>query len=274
MENKVENISEILKWYSLAGVDEICADSPQNILAVGADHTISAEVKRRQDITRVAQENAAAVRPATTLLAQSNSEALNNAREACRNADSLEQLQQILSGFEGCSLKFSANSTVFGYGNPKAEVMVIGEAPGAEEDRLGKPFVGRSGQLLDKMLASIGLNREENCYITNVLPWRPPGNRTPTDAEVAVCLPFLRRQIELVNPRIIFLLGASAANAVLDNTDSISNLRGKFIDYTTDTGIVIPTLSSFHPAFLLRSAAQKAKAWSDLLRLRRKLYGK
>ena len=134
----------------------------------------------------------------------------------------------------------------------------------------GQPFVGRSGQLLTKMLNAIGLKREE-CYITNVLPWRPPGNRTPTDGEVAVCLPFLQRQIELIKPKCIFLLGGSAANAVLNNAESISHLRGHIIDYTLSNDIVIPTLSSFHPAYLLRTPQQKSKAWSDLLRLQRKL---
>ena len=176
----------------------------------------------------------------------------------------------MVENFDGCSLKFSANSTVFGYGNAQAEILIVGEAPGADEDRLGEPFVGRSGHLLDKMLAAVDLKRED-CYITNILPWRPPGNRTPTSEEVAVCLPFLKRQIELINPKIIFILGRSAANALLDNADSISALRGHFIDYTTDKGTIIPTLSSFHPAYLLRTASQKSKAWADLLRLKRKL---
>ena len=148
--------------------------------------------------------------------------------------------------------------------------MIIGEAPGADEDRVGEPFVGRSGHLLDKMLQSVAIHRED-CFITNVLLWRPPGNRTPTDGEVAVCLPFLQRQIELVKPRVLLLLGGSAANAVLGNAESISGMRGHFMDYTTANGTVIPALASFHPAFLLRSPAQKAKAWSDMMRLQRKL---
>lgn len=259
----MDDITEVLYWYMLGGVDEICGEEPYNAL--------KKDVIPPQESTQGGSISATdALRPATTLLAQTNNAACNNARELCAKARTLDDLKAMLENFEGCSLKFSANSTVFGYGNPSAEVMFIGEAPGADEDRIGEPFVGRSGHLLDKMLNAIGLKRED-CYITNVLPWRPPGNRTPTDGEVAVCLPFLKRQIELINPKIIFLLGGSAANAVLNNGESISHLRGHFIDYTTDNGQVIPTLSSFHPAYLLRSAPQKAKAWSDLLRLQRKL---
>lgn len=263
----MEELEEILKWYMLSGVDEICAEEPHNSL-------VKAEAEKKQNLKVETGTSAkplqTALRPATTLLAQENGAARNSAEEICRKAQTLDELKQYVSDFEGCSLRFSANSTVFGDGNPKADVMIIGEAPGADEDREGKPFVGRSGMLLTKMLSAIGLKRED-CYITNVLAWRPPGNRTPTDAEVAVCLPFLKRQIELVAPKVIFLLGGSAANAVLDNADSISSLRGHFIDYTDAAGRTVPTLSSFHPAYLLRTPSQKAKAWSDLLRLQRKL---
>lgn len=255
-------MEEILRWYMLGGVDEICDAQP--ISALTKD--INQPEKNIPAVSPVSVPQ----RPATTLLAQTSNSACNNARELCATANSLLELKAIMEKFEGCSLKFSANSTVFGYGSPTAKVMLIGEAPGADEDMQGLPFVGRSGQLLTKMLSAIGIDRDA-CYITNVLPWRPPGNRTPTDGEVAVCLPFLQRQIELVDPKCIFLLGGSAANAVLNNAESISHLRGHIIDYVTAEGKVIPTLSSFHPAYLLRTPQQKAKAWSDLLRLQRKL---
>lgn len=255
----MEDIAQILKWYNLAGVDEICGEEAHNYLAT---QPTSDAAKTNVDNTQY--------RPATTLLAQAGSAACMSARELCKEAQTLDDLKALVENFDGCALKFSANSTVFGYGNPQAEVMIIGEAPGADEDRIGEPFVGRSGHLLDKMLQAIHIRRED-CYITNILPWRPPGNRTPTDGEVAVCLPFLRRQIELIKPKVIFLLGGSAANAVLNNNDSISKLRGHFNDYQTDSGTVIPALASFHPAYLLRSSGQKAKAWADLLRLQRKL---
>lgn len=240
----------------MAGIDEIATDEPCNAL--------------KKEVSGAISEKEVAVRPATTLLAQESSAACLNAKDKCRNAADLNQLKNILEHFDGCSLKFSANSTVFGDGNPQAKVMLIGEAPGADEDRIGKPFVGRSGQLLEKMLKTIGLERAD-CYITNVLPWRPPGNRTPTDGEVAVCLPFLLRQIELINPQIVFLLGGSAANAVLGNNDSISSLRGKMLKICLENGEKISALASFHPAYLLRNSGQKAKSWSDLLRLKRYL---
>ncbi len=248
----MEDLKEIIQWYVDAGVDEICGEDPLSVISPAQS---------------VASAN---LRPATTLLAQESNAACINAREICQKAQTLDDLRAMVESFEGCSLRFSANSTVFGYGNPQAEVMIIGEAPGADEDRIGEPFVGRSGHLLDKMLQAIGLRRDD-CYITNVLPWRPPGNRTPTDGEVAVCLPFLQRQIELIKPKIIFLLGGSAANALLNNAESISRLRGHFLDYASANGEIIPALASFHPAYLLRSPLQKAKAWADLLRLQRKL---
>lgn len=253
-------LAELLNWYILSGVEDFCSDKPINILT-------SAAKPSHSDKITISEAN---LRPAVTPLSQINSEAYRSAKELCQKATTLDDLKAMVENFDGCSLRFSANSTVFGYGNPHAEVMIIGEAPGADEDRQGEPFVGKSGHLLDKMLQTIGLNRAD-CYITNVLPWRPPGNRTPTDEEVVTCLPFLKRQIELVEPRIIFILGRSAANALLENNDSISNLRGHFIDYKTPDGKIISTLSSFHPAYLLRTTAQKAKAWNDLLRLKRKL---
>lgn len=270
---KMEDIEEILRWYMLSGVNEFCDEKPLNAL-VQTKADVSANVSQNTAIRKPSityyQMSEASARPATTLLAQNNGGACNNAREVCAAAQTLEELKAVMEKFEGCALKFSANSTVFGHGSPTARLMLIGEAPGADEDMQGAPFVGRSGKLLTKMLAAIGIDREK-CYITNVLPWRPPGNRTPTDGEVAVCLPFLQRQIELIKPKCIFLLGGSAANAVLNNAESISHLRGHVIDYTTSDGTVIPTLSSFHPAYLLRTPQQKAKAWSDLLRLQRNL---
>jgi len=260
----MENKTEILDWYLLAGIDEIADDAPVNLL-------ISKDAQKNTDKT-ITENNEANTRPATTLLAQENSAACINAKEKCSQANSLSELRSIVENFEGCSLKFSANSTVFGVGNERAKVMLIGEAPGADEDRIGKPFVGRSGQLLDKMLKAVGISRED-CYVTNVLPWRPPGNRTPTDGEVAVCLPFLKRQVELIEPQMVFLMGASAANAVLGNADSISSMRGKMLEIVLDNGKTIKALASFHPAYLLRSSSQKAKSWSDLLRLKHFLAG-
>ena len=163
---------------------------------------------------------------------------------------------------------------VFGDGDPNADVMIIGEAPGAEEDRKGAPFVGASGHLLGRMLAAIGLTRE-SVYITNVLFWRPPGNRNPTSAEVATCLPFVQRHIELVSPKVLVFVGGAAAKTLLDRTEGIMRLRGKWYEYQipTDAGeaVSIPALAMLHPAYLLRTPAQKRLAWLDLLSLRAKL---
>jgi uracil-DNA glycosylase family 4 len=174
--------------------------------------------------------------------------------------DSLDKLYQSFSSFNGCTIKEAANHFVFSDGNPKSKFMLIGEAPGMEEDIQGKPFVGMSGQLLDKMLLAIGIDRTK-CYITNIVPWRPPGNRAPTTEEVAMCLPFLRKHIEIIAPKIIVLLGGVATKALLNPKEGIMKLRGRFFDY--ENGIkLFPT---FHPAYLLRSPSQKALAWIDWL---------
>ncbi len=251
MEQKI-NIEQALLWYIDAGVDSTLGD------------VCCLKIAKTEPV----KENA--IRPAVTALSQAGVEACKNARDLCLKATNLQDLKAILENFDGCALKLTAKSTVFGYGSENASIMIIGEAPGADEDRLGKPFVGRSGQLLDKMLLSIGVKRED-VYITNILPWRPPGNRTPTDAEIAVCLPFLKKQIELIKPEIILLLGSSAANALLDNNEPISKLRGRWLEYDLSIGEKINALATFHPAFLLRNSAQKSKAWADFLRLLKKL---
>lgn len=262
------NVKEILEWYLTAGVDETCGEVPF------ASVDISSEIQKNVKTTVLSevplQSAEAKPRLATTELAQATVTACQNARELCNKAETINALRELVESFDGCSLKLTANKTVFGYGNEHAKLLLIGEAPGADEDRSGIPFVGRSGQLLEKMLNAVDIKREE-CFITNVLPWRPPGNRTPTEGEIAVCLPFLKRQIELVNPEIIMILGGSAANALLDNAEPISKLRGKWLEYKVTSGKKIPVLASFHPAYLLRNGGQKAKAWVDMLRMKQKL---
>lgn len=265
MENEL-NIKEILEWYITAGVDETFGD-----IAFGLEEPKSKPVVDTRPISlkSLVSENAA-TRMATTDLAQATVNACRNAKDVCADVHNLEELREAVEKFEGCALKLTANKTVFGSGNPEAKIMLVGEAPGADEDRMGLPFVGRSGQLLDKMLKAVKIDRGE-CYIANVLPWRPPGNRTPTDGEIAVCLPFLKKQIELINPEVIMILGGSAANALLDNEEPISRLRGKWLEYKKSDGKTIAVLASFHPAYLLRNSGQKAKAWSDLLRMSQKI---
>lgn len=264
----LEDMSEkqILEWYVSAGVDVICGDRPWEDVF----DTLKKVSQISEAPKSVSSPTSSEVRPATTELAQATVVACQNARQICAKAETLEELKKIIENFDGCSLKLTANKTVFGYGSETADLLLIGEAPGADEDRSGIPFVGRSGQLLDKMLRAIQIKRE-NCFVTNVLPWRPPGNRTPTEGEIAVCLPFLKKQIDLVKPKIILILGGSAANALLDNGEPISKLRGKWLEYKTADGIKVPVLASYHPAFLLRNGGQKAKVWSDFIRIKQKL---
>ncbi|MBQ8869969.1 MAG: uracil-DNA glycosylase [Alphaproteobacteria bacterium] len=257
MEEKYD-ITQVLAWYIQSGVDTTCGDE------------CCLKNQNKSQLKPVTSQSEIKNRLAVTTLSQTTNEAYKNARDICLKASNLSELKLMVENFEGCALKLTAKSTVFGSGNEKANIMLIGEAPGADEDRLGLPFVGRSGHLLDKMLNSIGIARE-NVYITNILPWRPPGNRTPTDSEIAVCLPFLKRQIDLIMPKIVLLLGGSAANAVLDNNEPISKLRGHWLEYTTSSKENILALATFHPAFLLRNSAQKSKAWADFLRVLKKL---
>jgi uracil-DNA glycosylase len=177
-------------------------------------------------------------------------------------ATTLAELKAAVEGFEGCALKQNCNSTVFADGNAASRILFIGEAPGRDEDRIGRPFVGRAGQLLDKMMAAIHLDRT-TAYITNVLAWRPPGNRDPSPEEAAMCLPFLRRHIELVNPGIIILLGAVAARHVLGFSEGIMKLRGRWLEYRVGETMV-PVMATLHPAYLLRQPAHKKLAWRDL----------
>jgi uracil-DNA glycosylase len=183
----------------------------------------------------------------------------------------LAELESLVAAFDGCGLKRTAKNLCFSRGNPQAPLMLIGEAPGRDEDLQGKPFVGRAGQLLDRMLASIGLS-EEHCYITNTVYWRPPGNRTPTPQEVAACAPYLARQIELVGPRFLLLLGGAAAKHILNVSDGIMRLRGKWLRYQMGS-TELPTLATLHPAYLLRKPAEKRYAWRDLLLLKVALDG-
>jgi DNA polymerase len=199
------------------------------------------------------------------------SEATATARELAAGAKTLDELKDAIAGFEGLSLKATATNLVFADGNPESRLMLIGEAPGAEEDRRGLPFVGASGQLLDRMLAAIGHDRT-NCYITNIVNWRPPGNRKPSPAEMTLCLPFIERHIALINPALIVLLGDTAAKTLTNRTDGITRLRGKWFTWPKpDDAGTIPVLPTFHPAFLLRSPGQKREAWMDLLTAKRKL---
>ena len=247
------NIQEALDWYIWAGVVETCGD----FACIEENKIQTDQVVRKEENTQQVKQNL-------------ESSAVKNAKDLCRNISSLNELFEELRKFNGCNLKSTAASTVIGEGNCNADIMFIGEAPGADEDKIGKPFVGRCGKLLDKMLSAIDLNRED-CYITNVLPWRPPGNRTPTDDELATCLPFLKKQIELIKPKVIVLLGGIALKSLMDSNDSISRTRGKWLEYENEANKPICVIATYHPSFLLRSSSQKSRAWTDFLRLKNKI---
>ena len=199
-------------------------------------------------------------------------EAAGDARELAATAASLEELEGLLARFESCALRFTAKNLVFADGNPQARVMFVGEAPGADEDRIGKPFMGRSGQLLDRMMAAIGLDRT-GAYISNVVPWRPPGNRNPTPQEIAICRPFIERQIELANPELLVCLGAPATQTLTGTKDGILKARGRFYPYRLSDGREIKALATLHPAYLLRQPVQKRLAWRDFRMLKAALDG-
>ena len=257
----------LLSWYVEAGVDEATLSAPVNRL----QPRLKASVRPAPPASVAAPQ--VPPRPAVPRAAQAELDRpAEAARAAARAASSLEALKAVMEGFEGCGLKVTATNTVFADGVPGADVMVIGEAPGADEDRQGKPFVGVSGQLLDRMLASIGLSRSESVYITNILPWRPPGNRQPTPAEIATCIPFVERHIELAAPKILIFAGGTSAKSLMGRKEGITRLRGTWTEWKVPhSETVIPALATYHPAYLLRTPGQKASAWKDLLALRRRL---
>ena len=280
----------ILAFYRDAGVDEAIEAAPvdryqlsaarQNAaqstpaahLQIPAPHLQIPRPNAGPDGSQSANSRAISTPAATPIQVPLQSPAaVADARQAAALANSLDALRDAIASFEACALKQTAKNTVFADGNPQAAVMIVGEAPGAEEDRMGKPFVGTSGQLLDRMLATIGLDRT-SFYITNILPWRPPGNRSPTAAEIATCIPFVERHIALVKPKILIFAGGVSAKALLNTNDGIMRMRGRWFDYRPDpTTPAIPAMPTFHPAYLLRSPAQKREAWRDLLAIKKRL---
>lgn len=264
-----KDLIALLRWYRDMGVDLAVDAEPHDRFAEAARPPARLEAAPTAP-SPVAPEARSPTRPERPIDAARGTEALEQtARERAASARSLDELRDALASFDGCGLKATATKLVFGDGNPEGGIMLVGEAPGAEEDREGVPFVGRAGHLLDRMLAAIGLDRGK-VYIANVVPWRPPGNRTPTPAEIALCLPFTRRQIELVNPKILVCLGAPSTQTLLGAKDGIMRLRGRWLDFRLGDRS-IPALPMLHPAFLLRQPAQKRLAWQDLRALAKAL---
>jgi uracil-DNA glycosylase len=254
-------LKQLLAFYLEAGVDCALTDEPVNRLA--EPDAVPAAVPRGTAPPRTVREIPAAMPPVPRSETAVAPEAvITSAREAARTAPSLEALRALLENFDGCALKHTATRLVFADGNPQARVMFVGEAPGRDEDIEGLPFVGRSGKLLDRMIAAIGLDRSK-AYIANVIPWRPPGNRTPTPQETQICLPFIQRQIELVNPDVLVTLGNPSTQTLLQTREGIMRTRGKWFDYDTGTR-TIRAIATFHPAYLLRSPSYKRMSWQDL----------
>ncbi|GJE03207.1 uracil-DNA glycosylase [Methylobacterium isbiliense] len=273
-----------LDFHVAAGVDAVLDEAPHDRFAESLRPAPAAqeptpepaapEPLRRPDSARPPLARPAPSQPAPAARASTfgrsaaaaPDEAAGDARDLARTAASLDALEALLARFESCPLRFTAKNLVFADGNPEARVMFVGEAPGADEDRVGKPFMGRSGQLLDRMMAAIGLDRT-NAYVGNVVPWRPPGNRSPTPQEIAICKPFIERQIALADPDILVCLGGVATQALAGTKDGILKSRGRFFPYRTGTR-EIRLLATLHPAYLLRQPLQKRLAWRDFRALR------
>jgi uracil-DNA glycosylase len=256
-----EALTQLLRWYADMGVDLAVDDAPH-------DRFAESQSPQKAVPRLVVNPPRAVAPPAPMRIAVPPPRAEDLVQEAAR-AETLEDLRAQLLAFDGCGLKATATQLVFADGNPEADVMLVGEAPGADEDRIGRPFVGRAGQLLDKMLATIGLDRTK-VYIANVVPWRPPGNRTPTPLETGACLPFPHRQIELVAPKILICLGAPSMQTLLGIKEGIMRSRGRWVDYNRG-GTIIPAMAMLHPAYLMRQPSQKKFAWQDLRELAKKL---
>ena len=268
---------ELLDFYLAAGVDTAVGEVPADRLGARTDAVDAVSEFAPPPVAPVASPHGKIAPRGIPTLAPTPAApatvspdiAVMAARETARSAASLDELRGMLAKFEGCALRTTAKQLVFADGNPEGRVMFVGEAPGREEDLEGLPFVGRSGKLLDLMMAAIGLNRA-GAYIANIIPWRPPGNRTPTPQESQICLPFIQRQIELANPDILVCLGGPASQTLLGVKEGIKRTRGRWFNFNTGTR-EIRAIATFHPAYLLRSPLEKRFAWRDFLAIRKAL---
>jgi len=267
-----DDLAALLRWYVDNGLDETIGEVAVDRFTPPTPAVVPAvPLPAQRPVARTPTRTAPSPPLARPPVPLESPQLVEDARELARRCTSVAELEAAVRAFEGCALKRTAKNTVFADGVAGAPVMIVGEAPGADEDRLGKPFVGVSGQLMDRMFEAIGMSRSRDLYITNILFWRPPGNRTPTLAEQAICLAFTRRHVELAQPKVLVLAGGTAAKAVLDTTEGIMRLRGKWTVLRLDDGHELPTLPTFHPAYLLRTPASKRQSWYDLLALDKKL---
>ena len=255
--------AEALRWWVRAGVEATLDETPHDRFAESS----GAEQRPGPNAPGSAREPSTALETASPARQSGGGKPPEAAEIAARAlaeaATDLETLRSVMADFDGCALKRTATQLVFADGVPGSRVMFVGEAPGGDEDRIGRPFVGRAGQLLDRMLGAVELDRR-SVYIANVVPWRPPGNRTPTLQETQACLPFIRRQIDFADPEILVCLGGSAVQTLLGVQGGITRVRGSWFDYKRDSGPPIRALAMFHPAYLLRQPAQKRLAWADM----------
>lgn len=274
-----------LEWHVGVGADEAVSDAPHDRTAA-----FRQILETPLTMTEDAPRKSAATTPSLFTPAAAPSDIMGTAQarvraaEIARGCASLEELSAAIAAFDGLAIRKTATNMVFADGNPRAHIMLVGEAPGADEDRQGKPFVGVSGQLLDRILKSIGLDRTSDdpassVYISNILNWRPPGNRTPSTAEIDISLPFIERHIALVRPKLLILCGGVSAKGLLGSGESISKLRGRFHDYKPSTENIaadtshVPAIATYHPAYLLRTPSQKRLVWADMLMVRARLNG-
>lgn len=275
MANEFQVLKAALDWHLDAGADAILLDRPVPMAVAKPEPAL--EIRES-----VKPYNAPVVLMPEPEALLGASEARAESLRLALGATTLEELKAAIAGFEGISLKATATRMVFADGNPAARVMVVGEAPGADEDKEGLPFVGVSGQLLDRIMSHAGLSRAESdpakaLYISNIINWRPPGNRTPSPAEIDVSLPFIERHIQLVKPKILLLAGGVSAKALLKSDETISRLRGKWQSYLPvtpelrDGAEPIPVLATYHPSYLLRTPSQKRQVWVDMLNIMEKL---
>lgn len=274
MKKNADNLTpaEVIRWHLDAGVDEAVGEETKNRFDVISNIPPTApEPKQTPSIKPAEQQIQAPIK--ASIKSPGHDQSLKTAVKSAGDAKTLDELRAALEQFDGCALKKTATNLVFGDGNPNAKIVLIGEAPGADEDRQGIPFVGASGKLLDRMLASIGLTRGD-VYISNTVFWRPPGNRTPNAGEIAVCQPFVERMVELIDPEILVSVGGPATHSLLAQQGSVSKLRGKWFSYETPRmSRPIMATAIYHPAYLLRSPAMKRPTWHDLLEIRKKIDG-
>jgi DNA polymerase len=277
---ELEGYVHALRWYLDAGVTAPLSESSSNHISKSIPNDNSEEAPLINSDTLSQNTQAVTNAPSSSVLLGKNN-AQKQSIELCNNVSNLKELQDAIQNFDGLPVKKTATNMVFATGNPHSHLMLIGEAPGAEEDRLGLPFVGKSGKLLDKILNSVGIDRnndleENSIYITNILNWRPPGNRTPSQTEIDISLPFIEKHIQLVYPKLIIFCGSVAAKALMGTDDNISKIRGKIHQYKpslidNSAEDIIPSIATYHPSYLLRTPIHKKSVWNDMLVVRETL---